>query len=163
MACIYTATATANASAAEGVSPAEPMFRVGGALAASLTRAAEPRLIYFDQKDSWVHALPRAEQDRLRALRSQVLVPLVAQDGLRGAISLGAKPYDRPYSDAELGLLATVARHATLALRNAELLERVSADAVNRERWRSERDAAEKANAAKSAFLASMSHELRTP
>ncbi len=69
-----------------------------------------------------------------------------------GTIDIAHLP-PRPFSANELTLLATFADQAVIAIQNAHLFQEAQAA----------RAAAEAANEAKSAFLATMSHEIRTP
>ncbi len=78
--------------------------------------------------------------------RSYLCVPLVARDGVLGALSLVMSDSGRRYGPADLQLAREVARRAAVAIDNARLYA-----------------ASVEANQAKTDFMAVMSHELRTP
>ncbi|HEX3685803.1 MAG TPA: response regulator [Bryobacteraceae bacterium] len=141
----------------------EAVFSAHSELIRELGAAADPLVVYLDLADSWIQRIPETERDEIRKLRPGVLLPLRGEGALAGFISLGPRRFEAPYSPLELRLLRSFGQHLSLALENAELVARMSAEAVVRERISAERSAAEKANQAKSAFLANMSHELRTP
>ena len=132
-------------------------------LAARLSETRTPLVVYFDRAETWMQGMAQAELDFWPALEANVLVPLSGTEGLAGIVSIGAREYEAPFAPADLLLLQDLAEQAGFALENVELLARIAGEAVARERMHHEKELAEKANAAKSEFLASMSHELRTP
>jgi sigma-B regulation protein RsbU (phosphoserine phosphatase) len=99
-----------------------------------LQRQRAPSKIYFGDPQSWIHGAPDAEQETLRSLDTQVLLPLTLKSRLMGIISLSGKRSEEPYSRADLQLLSAVASQTGLALENAELTESVRREIAQRER-----------------------------
>jgi GAF domain-containing protein/CheY-like chemotaxis protein len=93
----------------------------------------------------------RAIQERY-GFRTVLNAPLLREGEAVGAISL-LRNEVRPFAPAEIELLQTFANQAVIAIQNAKMFKETQ----------EARAAAETANEAKSAFLATMSHEIRTP
>jgi GAF domain-containing protein/DNA-binding response OmpR family regulator len=85
--------------------------------------------------------------------KSVVMVPMVVGRELIGGLTIQNFERENAYTNAIVKLMESIASSMATAIQNARLFEEA----------RSARAAAEKANEAKSAFLATMSHEIRTP
>ncbi|MCK6585684.1 MAG: response regulator, partial [Anaerolineales bacterium] len=85
--------------------------------------------------------------------KSVVMVPMIVGRDLIGGITIQNFERENAYDDAMIKMMESIASGMATAIQNARLFEEA----------RSARAAAEQANEAKSAFLATMSHEIRTP
>ncbi|MCB0103482.1 MAG: GAF domain-containing protein [Anaerolineales bacterium] len=85
--------------------------------------------------------------------KSTVMIPMVVGGNLIGGVTLQNFEHEHAYDSSIIRLMESITSSMATAIQNARLFE----DA------RSARAAAEQANEAKSAFLATMSHEIRTP
>ena len=85
--------------------------------------------------------------------RSWIIVPLVANERVLGALTLAITESARRYRQADLSFATVMAAHTASAIENARLYREAQ----------SARAAAESANRAKDEFLSTLSHELRNP
>ena len=109
-----------------------------------------------------VRSFPVKEQAPLLAhgVRSLVAVPVLASGELWGFLAFDACQEDRVWQNWEISIFRSAA--ANIGLRQVAQNESDSL-VLARDDARSTAIAAEKANRAKSTFLATMSHEIRTP
>ncbi|CAN5241164.1 hypothetical protein BH20BAC1_BH20BAC1_03370 [soil metagenome] len=87
-------------------------------------------------------------------------VPIPVGDEIIGVLSVQSTELNNRFNENDQRLLFTIAASVGVAIRNAKLFEEVQQAKMEAE---SASKIAERANAAKSAFLSTVSHELRTP
>lgn len=76
--------------------------------------------------------LTAPERQTLLETQAALLLPLKTKDAMPGVIALGARLGDLPFSGEDKRLLQSVAASASLALENAQLVERMVAEARRR-------------------------------
>jgi sigma-B regulation protein RsbU (phosphoserine phosphatase) len=101
----------------------------------TLTRDKAPANVYRDDPSSWLVDATEAERNALADLSTELLVPLPGRNRLAGVIALGPKRSEEPYTNTDKQLLETIASQTGLALENAELLENLTAEISQRERF----------------------------
>ena len=93
-----------------------------------------PLTVYYDNPDGWLMLASESEQEVLKRLSAEVLLPLSGRNDLVGVIALGPKRSEAPYSRSDLTLLRSVAAQTGLAIENSRLFSTLAAEAVIRER-----------------------------
>jgi sigma-B regulation protein RsbU (phosphoserine phosphatase) len=80
------------------------------------------------------HSLLTAqERSALLEMKSTLLLPLKTTDGLAGAIAVGSRLGDLPFSGDDKRMLQSVAASTSLALENAQLIERMLSESRRRQ------------------------------
>lgn len=98
----------------------------------------DPAPIYFERHDNWVHSTTSTEVSTLRAIHSQILLPVGPKQKTLGLLSLGAKRSEEPFTSTDVQLLKTVALQTGLALQNSRLASDVAREMTEREKLKRE-------------------------
>jgi phosphoserine phosphatase RsbU/P len=93
-----------------------------------------PLTVYHDDPDGWLMLASESEQQALKRLSAEVLLPLPGRSELVGVMALGPKRSEAPYSRSDLALLRSVAVQTGLAIENSHLFSKLAAEAALRER-----------------------------
>ena len=119
---------------AMGFDMTPPSFAPDSTTVRYLKQSRAPARIYFEDPQSWIFGAPESEQETLRTLHTQLLLPVSLDNRLLGMISLGPKKSELPYSQGDLQLLGAVASQTGLAIENAELTQSIRNEIAQRER-----------------------------
>jgi phosphoserine phosphatase RsbU/P len=84
--------------------------------------------------------LTAEERETLLAMKAALLLPLKTKGALPGVVALGSRLGDLPFSSEDKRLLRSVGASASLALDNAQLVERMLAEARRRQEIEAENE-----------------------
>ncbi|MDN3204099.1 response regulator [Algoriphagus sediminis] len=127
-----------------------PPQKLGEGLTSKILNSGEPLLINRDVEEMTV-AMGTSHLGIPSA--SYLGVPIFQGEKAIGVLSVQSTEFENRFDESDSSLLSTIASSVGVAINKAQLFEEVVAS----------KQAAEKANEAKSAFLSTVSHELRTP
>jgi signal transduction histidine kinase/CheY-like chemotaxis protein len=125
-------------------------FERGAGILGDLANRKVGEVINDANNDPRVEQIPGTD---IIANEHMIVVPLLAQKELRGLMTVWRNGKGKEFDHDDMSFLQGLARQAVIAIENASLFEKAQ----------EAQQAADAANEAKSAFLATMSHEIRTP
>jgi signal transduction histidine kinase/CheY-like chemotaxis protein len=134
-----------------------PPMKLGDGLTSKIILTGQPLLINKDVQELRVQmgiqnvGIPAA---------SYLGVPIPVGEEMIGVLSVQSTEHENVFNESDLRLLTTIAASVGVAIRKAKLFDEIHQAKMDAE---DAKKIAEKANAAKSAFLSTVSHELRTP
>jgi len=104
----------------------------------AIERRNKPATVYFDRPDDWLLDATEDEQNALRELDAEVLLPLPGRSQLMGVMALGPKRSEQPYSPSDLQVLSLVGTQTGMAIENSELVRTLTKEMAQRERMNRE-------------------------
>ncbi len=104
----------------------------------AIERRHKPATVYFDRPDDWLLDATEEEQNALRELDAEVLLPLPGRTQLMGVMALGPKRSEQPYSPSDLQVLTLVGTQTGMAIENSELVRTLTKEMAQRERMNRE-------------------------
>ena len=125
-------------------------FELGAGILGDLANRKVGEVINDANHDPRVEQIPGTD---IIPDEHMIVVPLLAQKELRGLMTVWRNGKGKEFDHDDMSFLQGLARQAVIAIENASLFEKAQEAQL----------AADAANEAKSAFLATMSHEIRTP
>jgi sigma-B regulation protein RsbU (phosphoserine phosphatase) len=101
-----------------------------------LAASGRPARVRRDGPDSPLRreAITEENRSRLAQLDAEIILPLIGKRDLLGAITLGPKKSEEPYSLSDAKLLGLVATQTGLALENSRLTATIAHEVAKRER-----------------------------
>ncbi|MBS1917506.1 MAG: response regulator [Bacteroidetes bacterium] len=134
-----------------------PPIKFGEGIASKILATGKPLLINKDLNQQ----ISQLGIQRLGLPSASYLgVPIPIDDEIIGVLSVQSTTTENYFDEKDQRLLSTIAANVGVALKKARLFEEIKHAKMEAEE---SSKIAERANAAKSAFLSTVSHELRTP
>ena len=124
----------------EAIAPV--MLSETSATVQNLLRTNQPATVYRDRPEDWFIGAGAEEQETLRSLHAELLLPLPGRSRLMGLMALGAKRSEEPYTPTDLRTLQSVAAQTGLSLEVTELVQSLAQEEAARQRMSREMEIA---------------------
>jgi sigma-B regulation protein RsbU (phosphoserine phosphatase) len=115
--------------------PPTVVFPTNADMLVRLRESGRPFRVRHDDPENPLRREPISEENRARLalLDAELVLPLTGKKDLLGAITLGPKKSEEPYSISDAKLLGSVASQTGLALENSRLMETIVTEIAKRE------------------------------